>query len=303
MELKHLKTFKVITDVGGFTKAADVLGYAQSSVTAHIQTLEDEIGSPIFDRIGKKVVITDAGKKLLPYAIQMLDLYDRARHIAKEEENPAGTIKIGAPESLTVYRLPAIISAYKKLYPNVQIIIKTFECWRLKELLRRGEIDIALLLQPEHEDSDLQITKLIDEPMNVIAPIEHPLAKKHDEPISIPLDETFIYTEKGCDYRATFENHLIKHGYVPDTSLEFWSIEAIKQCVMCGLGISYLPSIAVQTELKEGKITSLDWKIDGENVSTLLAFHKNKWLSPALDAFVEICTRFSIEWQEETVKK
>lgn len=297
MELRNLKTFKVIADVGGFTRAAEHLGYAQSTITAHIQALEEELGAPLFDRLGKKVVLTETGKHLMPYAIEMLNLYTTAKNVSDLKGELSGTIRIGATESLTVYRLPAIIREYKKKYPQVHITLKPATCWNLRDDLRKGEIDLAFLLESERIDPDLYIEKLVDESMTLIAPDNHPLTNQTLDALKPAINDTILYTEQGCSYRDLFDAFLRKQGISTESALEFGSVEAIKQCVISGLGISLLPLITVQSELNEGKLTSLDWDKKEGNVVTSLAYHKNKWLSPALKMFIQTVKNHSLSWQ------
>lgn len=103
MELRHLKTFRTVAEKGGFSRAGEELGYAQSTVTAHIHKLEEELGSPLFDRLGKRTVLTDAGKHLLPYAKEMVRLSREAAEIIGHSEAPAGPLRIGGrnPSSST----------------------------------------------------------------------------------------------------------------------------------------------------------------------------------------------------------
>ncbi|PTX59573.1 regulatory helix-turn-helix LysR family protein [Melghirimyces profundicolus] len=113
MELRHLKTFRTVAKRGGFTRAGEELGYAQSTITSHIHALEEELGSPLFDRLGKRTVLTEAGQRLLPYAEEMDRLSREAAETVVTEETPSGPLRIGAPESLLVYRLPTILYEYR----------------------------------------------------------------------------------------------------------------------------------------------------------------------------------------------
>jgi len=124
MEMRHLQTFMTIVELYGFTKAAEYLGYAQSTITSHIQLLEEEIGSPLFDRLGKKIVLTSIGRELLPYAVEMLKIYKSVKNICINQNSIAGDLVIGAPESLTVYRMKQILSEYRKSFPQVNILLK-----------------------------------------------------------------------------------------------------------------------------------------------------------------------------------
>ncbi|MFN2747563.1 MULTISPECIES: LysR family transcriptional regulator [Bacillus] len=297
MEIRHLKTFKTIVEIGGYTRAADYLGYAQSTVTSHIQAIEQEIRKPLFYRLGKKMLLTEAGKHLLPYAAEMIELYEKARHIPENDQEPSGNLTIGASESLTVYRLPAILHEFTSQYPQVTVTLKSSTCWQLRDELKQGKIDIAFLLDKERKEDDLQIESLVAEPMVFVFPKGHPSGETAFDDLAFSANETFLYTEHGCSYRDFFEEYLQKQGVITDHTMEFWSVEAIKQCVMCGLGVSLLPLITTRTDISEGKLQGT--MVRDALFSTQMAYHKNKWLSPAMTAFLEIVRRQAKEWAQE----
>ncbi|MDP4097262.1 LysR family transcriptional regulator [Paenibacillus sp. P96] len=298
MESRHLFTFLVVVEEGSFTRAALRLDYAQSSITAQVQALEAELGAPLFDRIGKKIMLTDAGRRLLPYAQEIAKMHALARDAVHSVADVGGTLMIGAPESLAAFRLPAVLREYRERYPNVKISLKPGLCWELKDLVRAGQLDMAFLLQPELEDKDLHIELLVEEEMALVAPLHHALAElEHVEPADL-REETILHTEAGCTYRALFEQHLNSHGIFPDPKLEFWSIEAIKQCVMTGLGLSLLPLVTVQNELKEGKLLRLNWDDRPQRVSTQVAYHTKKWQSPALSELLRIVSKHAAGWRK-----
>ena len=132
----------------------------------------------------------------------------------------------------------------------------------------------------------MHVETLVHEKMALVAPLHHPLlALAEVEPLHLK-GETILHTESGCTYRTLFERHLNSHGVFPDPKLEFWSIEAIKQCVMAGLGISFLPLVTVSSELAEGKLAKLNWNDESQRVATQLVYHHKKWKSPALREFL-----------------
>ncbi|WP_018131442.1 LysR family transcriptional regulator [Effusibacillus pohliae] len=297
MELRQLNTFKVVAEAKGFTRAAELLGYAQSSVTAQIRALEEELGMPLFDRLGKKVVLTDAGRRLLPYAQEMLKLQAAVKELLQAGEVPAGTITVGAVESLAAYRLPSVLQEYKRLYPQVKIILKPGVCWEMRNQVRNGELDLAFTLDAETDAPDLISELLVRERMALIGPPDHHLVgKKRIELIDLAA-ETLLYTEPGCSYRAQFEQYLLGHGIVQANHLEFWNIEAIKNCVMCGIGIALLPMITVSSELAAQKIALLAWDEAAVQVATQIVYHKAKWLSPALWEFLRIVRKHAETWR------
>lgn len=299
MESRHLFTFLVVVEVGSFTRAAQKLDYAQSSITAQIQALEAELGQPLFDRISKKIILTDAGRRLLPYAQEISRLHAIAEDALRSESELTGSLRIGAPESLAAFRLPRIIKEFRNRYPQVKIILKPGACWQLTEFVRSGELDMAFLLQPETEYKELSVVTLIHEEMTLVSPLGHPLLSLDEvEPLHLK-SETILHTEAGCTYRTLFERHLNSHGVFPDPTLEFWSIEAIKQCVMAGLGISFLPLVTVRNELAEGKLGRLNWNDESQRVATQIAYHHKKWISPALTEFLSIVQEHASEWRKD----
>src|SRR5690349_21719254 len=143
MELRQLITFRVLARTLNFTRTASELGYVQSSVTAQIQALEAELGVPLFDRLGKRVSLTDGGRQLLEYAERILALADEARAAVSADATPRGTLSIGAPETLCTYRLPAILHAFRDRYPQVQILFRANPVATLRQCVSTGVIDVG----------------------------------------------------------------------------------------------------------------------------------------------------------------
>ncbi|MFD1886067.1 LysR family transcriptional regulator [Paenibacillus wenxiniae] len=301
MESRHLFTFLTVVETGSFTAAARKLDYAQSSVTAQIQALEQELGTPLFDRIHKRILLTDAGRRLQPYAQEIARMHNLAREAILSSDQLGGVLHIGAPESLAAFRLPPIIKEFRQQYPSVQIILKPGACNELQDMLRRGELDIVFLLQPYMEDHELKVDLLVEEKMTLVAPPDHRLTAFSSVEPSDLREETILNTESGCSYRVLFEKVLNRHGIFLDPSIEFWSNEAIKQCVMAGLGLAFLPFITVQRELEEGKMIALHWDDTDQRVCTYISYHTKKWQSPAQSRFVEMAHKHAQHWRQSAV--
>lgn len=291
MELRQLKTFCVIADSGSFTKAAGELGYAQSSITAQIQALEEELGTRLFERLGRNVTLSRAGERLLLYARQITQLSAEAAEAVVEGETAKGTLVIGAPESLCVYRLPAIIEAFRKRYPEVEIAVRVGSYSDFLTWLKNSEIDAAFIIGREVTFPGISTEILIDEPIAILSGKDHPLVQKGSVTPADIQGECLILTERGlvniC-YRAAFEDILVQHGIQPKTALEYGSVEAIKKCVINGLGITVLPYVAVAEELKKGELVDLNWQGPDFQIRTQLMVHKNKWRSASLLAFIDL---------------
>jgi DNA-binding transcriptional LysR family regulator len=291
MDLRHLETFRTVATEQSFTRAAETLSYAQSSVTAQIQTLEAELGVPLFDRIGKRISLTTAGEQLLPYAGRIRDLVEEARASVRLGGAPSGTLVIGSAETLCTYRLPPILRAFRKHYPEVQLTIHAGEPGDSRRDLASGEIDVAIQFgDDDDDDTGLHSIDLVAEPVSVVAAPDHPLAGKLRVSARELARSTAILTENQCGYRRLYEAHLRRAGFDPQSTLHFNSVEAIKQCVMAGLGISILPTVAVERELARGSLTRLNVTLHAE-IRTKLTYRRDKWLSPTLRAFIDEAMR------------
>lgn len=288
MDLKQLNSFITICKLQSFTQAADSLGYAQSTITTQIKLLENELGVKLFERIGKNITLTHQGKKLLPYAKQMLKLSGEIKNVLTSEDVPSGVLTIGAAESLCVLRLPEILKEYRKLYPNVEVSMKFGNCTDFRHFLRDNFIDVAFSLGTRIEANDFVTEISFDEPMLLLTAPGHPLLEKKE---ILPEDiakESLILTELGCSYRAVFENILNSLNLKANVVLETGSVQAIKQFTMSGLGITLLPKVAVEEELNQGRLVPLNWAGPDFGIVSQVLYHKDKWLSPALKAFLKL---------------
>ncbi|URZ02753.1 LysR family transcriptional regulator [Clostridium felsineum] len=288
MDFKQLNTFITIGKYQSFTEAASVLNYAQSTVTTQIKILEEELQVKLFERIGKKVTLTYEGKKLLPYAKQMIKLSHEIKNVVIDDEKPSGTLTIGAAESLCVLRLPFILKEYRRLYPDVEVSLKFGSCADFRHFLKDNIIDVAFSLGTKIDSNEFISEIEFDEPMVLLAYPGHPLIEKD---IVYPEDiaeESLILTEMGCSYRAVFENILSSYNIKPKLVLETGSVQAIKQFTMSGLGITLLPRVAVEEEIKDGKLVPLKWGGPSFGIISQVLYHKDKWISPALNAFLRL---------------
>src|SRR5579884_869253 len=138
MDLRQLTTFRMAATTLSFTRTAEALGYVQSSVTAQIIGLEEELGVKLFDRLGRRLALTDAGERLLPYAERMVALAAEARAAASGTAEPAGLLTMSAPETLCTYRLPALLRRFRERYPNVMLRLKPTVDEDVRRLLVEG---------------------------------------------------------------------------------------------------------------------------------------------------------------------
>ena len=288
MELRQLTTFRMVATTLSFSRTAQALSYVQSSVTAQIQNLEEELGARLFDRLGKRIALTEAGKRLLPYAEKMLDLVQEARTITIGGEIPTGSLTITAPETVCTYRLPAVLHAFRQHCPQVKLLFRSSQFADIRRSVSEGDVDVAFVIDEPLHSNALRIEALVTEPLLLLAAPDYPLAQL---PLLSARDlegESLLLTEIGCSYRNILEGVLNAEGVHTSTNLDFVSVEAIKQCTRVAMGVAFLPQITVERELEEGSLVALPWEREEFSVVTQMLWHKDKWLSPALQAFLTI---------------
>lgn len=291
MELRQLKAFVTVAEVRSFTRAAELLDYAQSSITTQVSLLEDELNTKLFERLGRQITLTEDGEKLLDYAEKILKLSSDAKELVSGSVTPRGTLVIGAAETLCIYRLPLILQEYRKRYPNVEFTLINGIPTDLIHWLRTSEIDVAFFLERGLNNPGLVVETLLYEPMVLVSGVGHPLIEK--APIT-PHDihgETLVLCARGCFYRDAMEEILNKEGLQAGSVLELGNLEARKKCVTNGLGITLLPRITVEAELAQGSLVDLCWSGPDFTLMNHVAYHKDKWVSPALHALLELARK------------
>jgi len=288
MEFRQLKSFITVVKFSSFTKAADHIGYAQSTITNQIQSLEEEFNTLLFDRLGKQIKLTRDGEILYTYAVKILNLADETKDRISSSQIPKGPLIIGTAESLCTHHLSKIFTILRSCYPDIEIDIRFDACSDYRASLRKNFVDIIYFLDVPCNEPDLVSHVLTDEPMTLIAPPNHPLAKKDQ---ITPYDlhgQSLVLTQNGCSYRRILESMLAQAGAKPSSTLGITSNEVIKKLVSDGWGIGFLPYIAVKEELANHQFVALPWAGSPFNIKVQLIYHKEKWISPAMKAFTDI---------------
>ncbi|MGE7913634.1 LysR family transcriptional regulator [Lysinibacillus xylanilyticus] len=288
MDIKQLQTFLTASETLSFTQTAQLLDYAQSTITAQIKSLEEELGVVLFERLGKRITLTEEGKRLQQYALKMLDL-DMEMKKAMLNEQEQAVLKIGAQESQCVYRLPSILQQFQKSHPKVKIIFKPVHTTEIaKDLLQSGNLDVAFITDIYRETPMLQRERLLQEQLIFVSAPTDDNEGENVFSLQELSKETMLLTESGCSYRNQLEIELQQEGVHPLQMIEFASIEAIKQCVMAGLGISFLPKMVVEKELENGSLKELDPSLSLVPIFTDIAWHKGKHIQAFLSDFIKI---------------
>jgi DNA-binding transcriptional LysR family regulator len=276
MEVRQLHTFCVLVQELNFTRTAERVHTVQSNVTSQIQSLEAELGSPLFDRLAKRVLLTDAGHRFLPYAEKALAAMEQGQRAVKFGSEPAGPLRIGAPESVLTYRLPEVLKIFRKRYPQVEVIFRPGLDDKLTNALESGKLDLAISMSDAIEEEQLRFIRMRTEEIYLFGPPDHPLANAKKVYAKDLLDQTLLLTEAGCGYRKKLDTQLALANIRPQHITEFSSVEAIKQCVLAGMGFGLLPRIVIACELKKRQIALLNWHGEKMSIATHLVWHKDK---------------------------
>ena len=246
--------------------------------------LEEEVGSPLFDRIGRRVELTSAGEYFLVFARRVLSTLTEAESVmGRLRGTQRGTLKIGLV-STAKYSVPRMLGLFREEHPGIQIQIEVCNREELVELLRDGEIDLAVMGRPpKHLDTRAEI--FAHHPHAFIAAPKHRLAKSTAIPAAVLSSEELISREEGSGTRVIMENYLAQHRISPPITMEMSSNETIKQAVIAGLGISFVSLHTVGLEMEHGELVVLDV----EDTPVLRAWHvvalTQRHLSAAAEAF------------------
>jgi len=288
MEFRQLKTFQTVATLLSFNRAAEVLNYAQSTISAQIKALEEDLDVKLFDRLGKRVILTEAGERLSEYARKMLDIEAETLADVKGRTQSQGSLTIRVPQSIGNNYLPEVLAEYRRRYPGVSLNFHTCAFHSLEHELQTGVTDLAFLLAESINSANLEAEPLSFERLLMVSNVGHPLAKKSKVSIEELAGEPIFLAKADCGYRMVFEQMLTEAKVGPQTLLEFNSVEMLKACLIRSSGVTMIPEITVRAEIDRGDLSILQWEDPHMETAILMIWHKAKWLSPSLRAFMDI---------------
>ena len=286
MELRQLKTFQTVARLLSFNRAAKVLNYAQSSVSAQIKLLEEDFGVPLFNRLGKQIRLTPAGRMLMRYSQKMLDIEKETLAKVSGCEEPHGSISIRIPQSIATYLLPSVLTRFQRRFPKIGFDISSCAYDALIHELKTGIIDLAFLLAESIPFSELKTELLRIERLVVVSSPDHPLAKPDQLHLHDLANHSILLPKHDCSYKMLFEQMLTEEKIGPATFMEMNSVETIKRCAIKGIGVAMIPLMAIRQELALNQLRILPWPEETLETAVLMIWHRAKWISPALQDFM-----------------
>ena len=258
MDLHHLRVFQAAVRHRGFTRAGEELRLSQSTVSQHIQQLEKELGCPLFLRVGKRVVVSEAGNILFQHADRIFSDFKSAEMAVRElSALKRGTVRFGVGPTTLTYRLPPVLAAYKRRFPDIDLIVQSGSSEFLLEAMKAQKLDLAVVMQPTPRLPGISIKPLGSEELVVVLPRDHALARRKSLDPSDLASLGFILYGKNTAMQNQIERYFGVLGIAPRVIMEVENNEAIKSLVGFGVGASILPLCAVSSRLAASRLRAL----------------------------------------------
>lgn len=288
MTLRHFRIFMMVCDEGSMTAAAEKLYISQPSVSQAISELEHYYDVKLFERLGRRLYITQGGEKLLNYARHIINLFNEAEK-EMHEIKEGGLLRIGASITIGTYILFDIIKKFKKLKPDITIEPIVDNTTVIESMLFKDEIDFGLV-EGEVHSTDLIVAPFMEDELVLICSPQHPWAKKKSIK-GKELDDTgFILREEGSGTRELFESVMASLGIKWHRTAVMNNAESIKNAVAADIGISVISKIAIKKELEQGELAVVELEDLQFKRRFSFVHHKNKYITEAMKDFFKSCS-------------
>lgn len=284
MDLKNLTSFIQVAELRNFTKAAQRLGYSQSTISFQIKQLEEELGVKLFERINHTVKLTSDGMRLLQCANEIEGILLDFNHT---EEEPAGVVRMATADSLCVATVGQIFSKLRSSHPGVTLKITTAGTQDLFRLIDQNEADLLYTLDSPIRGADYVIVQEQRIPARFVASPNHPLAGREnitpEELLSYPL----LLTEEGMSYRRLLDEEFAQCSLPVQPALESSNTDLLCNLAQQGEGVAFLPEFAFRKSVKKGKLVELNVEQIQVEIWAQLLYHRDKWMSAALRVVID----------------
>lgn len=290
MEIRQVQSFVHVARLGSFSRAAETMGYSQSAITVQIRLLEEELGTKLFDRMGKKVSLTPQGKRFLEHASRILYEMNRTIMAMNEDRELENPLHIGTIESLCTAKFPRILSQFHTLYPKVNIQITLDSPEKLIHMMEHNELDLIYILDTPRWNKEWIKVMEAAEPIVFVASVNSEFALRKEMVLQDILGEPFFLTEKNANYRQALDQHLALENRTLDPVLEISDTEFIIKMVERNDGLSFLPYFAVEKYIRSGRITMLDVTDIDISMYRQIFYHKNKYKTREMSEFIRLIT-------------
>ena len=292
MNTKSLVTFKTILEVGSFQKAADKLGYTQSTVTFQIKQLEEELALKLFEKIGRRMELTQAGKDIMPYIDMILQGAEQISNYGKSLSEISGSLKLAIPDSILIYNMQPFMQAFTHEAPNVQLVVNSIQSGEINQSIADGTADIGINCEKDSYP-DSVIHKKLGKYKAVL--VASPFANNNLLDFITPHQRkpfSMICNEPDGYYQLDMDKYLSEKDIFLNPPMKVQSIEAVKRCVMNNLGIAVVPTYSIGEELKNGSLMPIKTELDEKTYDSFYIYHKNKWVSPQMELALDLLKKY-----------
>lgn len=295
MTLRHMVIFRTVCETDfNSTKAAHVLHITQPAVSLAIKELENYYGIKLFDRIGRRLQITDAGQHFLHYAIHISDLFDQMETGLRDWDSK-GILRIGASITIGSQFMPNYVQAFSAEFPDIDVRVIVEQSDRLEKKLLTNELDFALIEGISH-DSNMVSEPYMEDHLSIICPKNSPWEQDSQIPLTVFKNQRFLLREPGSGTREIFDLATEQAGFTVTPVWESMTTTALVNGVINGLGISVLPYRMILPVLKRKLIKTVHVKELTFRRNFYIIYHKDKFLSPSAKAFIKLCRNYEKEY-------
>ena len=287
MELRNLTTFIHVAELGSFTKAAEQLGYSQSTISFQIKQLEDELGCLLFERINHTITLTERGHELVSYAHKICALTEDFKDSLATENECTGSIHIVTPDSVCEELIQNYYIDFHKKHPSVSIKFTTADTLVMCSMLDHNEADLIITLDSHTYQRDYVIAKEEPLSMHFVTSVGSKFANRKKLSVKDIINEPFILTEYGQGYRRVFDKELAKKSLEITPVLEIGRTDIITRLLVQSDMISFLPDFVTKEYVDKGQLCYLDVADMKIEIWKQLIYHKNKWISKSIKLFID----------------
>ena len=287
MELRNLITFIHVAELGSFTRAAEQLGYSQSTISFQIKQLEEELDCLLFERINHTITLTERGRDLVSYAHQVRALTEDFKESFSKEEDPNSHIHIVTPDSVCEDMIHSHYVDFHEKYPHISIKFTTADTTDMFDMLSRNEADAIITLDSHSYRKDYIIAKEERLPMHFVTNAKSKFAGKKGLRMQDIAGEPFILTEYGQGYRRVFDKELAKKSLEITPVLEIGRTDIITSVLAKSDMIAFLPDFVTKKLIESGELCYLDVCDMEIEIWKQLIYHKNKWMSKSLKCVID----------------
>ena len=288
MELRTILAFLRVAELESFSRAAETLGYAQSTITMQIQQLEEELGHPLFDRLNRSVHLTSFGASILPLARRMANTAQEMRSLNMTPESLTGVLRVGLVESLLFPDFIRLIPKYREKFPHVVLNLHTASSTEIIELLKKNKLDLGCYLQMN--TPPFEFTHLFQRatPLVMVANRNYPASPNEVVPLENIVQRSFILPEEISFYHQMLLKELNLRGLSLKECVRLTSTRGIVEVLKYSEGVSFLPEYVVRQEVQQGYLKILSTTLPSMTIDVTVSVYREKWISPQMAGMLNL---------------